>query len=347
MSHRTRAAISLALACGLLTRCVGLKEGNSLPDGGGSNDASVEATLTDGAHDAEAGDASTADTWTAEASTADAPADAAPDSSVDARSWHRLNGSCAASISGSDGRVPWAIGCTNGDGTGNLPILWLNSYDLASGTNSWSQVNTFATSVSAAYQPNQPAPDLYVWVVRQDGSLSMGLSEDANTVSFSQVMPAGSARSVTCDPFQPSHVAYVTTATSQGSNGYGFAKLDTNASPVVSPWPGAGAYITVGTDGTPWSLGATNGVFEWNAGSSSWLGIIPETATKPTLWTLSGGWAASAYAIVPSGNILYWTGSIWTDAHFPFAGNPAVQVSVGTNGTVWAVASDGAVWTYQ
>jgi hypothetical protein len=264
-----------------------------------------------------------------------------------AKTWGGITGSCGRSISGADGNNPWVVGCgtggptgckTAGDGT-DYPICW---YD--SGTSTWYTVDSgvaYGSWVSTGYSSGVA----YVWVVNSSGNLYLGSATSNTNVNFSAVDGGASiANYVTASASNPYAVAYIVSNT---ANDFLWDNTIWIESQLYST-NGPSAFSTIGTDGTFWATGLTLGgnIYYYD---SSWVEASSPLAAPPfTPGSVSGGASGTAYMVDEDGNVEYWDGSSWATTDWStYSSNGATQVSVGTNGNVWALDSNGEVWTYQ
>ncbi|HEY2515896.1 MAG TPA: hypothetical protein VGI39_33730 [Polyangiaceae bacterium] len=275
-------------------------------------------------------------------------------SNAEAKTWHKMNGTCATSISAADGLSPWAIGCTNGDSAGDLPILFTTpiQYNVAAGTSSWNQVLGAARWVSAATQTNQAAPNVYVWVVQNSGAVFKGLLTSGTNVTWTEEMGPGSATTVSVNPSYVINSAYFTTYT-PGNGGYGFRGFTEGHEVTVYPGAGASFAVTENED-MLWATGETNGAYfmkrfgEWvqegNFTRASFGTIAPVTPAAGCVGGCDGG---AAYTVGTDGDIHYWNGKVWSSTGFPTRQASQVSGAYGTSNVAWALDTSGVIWTYQ
>jgi hypothetical protein len=93
--------------------------------------------------------------------------------------------------------------------------------------------------------------------------------------------------------------------------------------------------VSVGTDGTVWALDDAGILYVKNGLSWSIMGYGPPPFQQPP-----GGTAGTFWAVDRSGNLIYWDGSGgWITSGLPAGATRANSVSVGTDGSVWMLAS--------
>ncbi len=275
--------------------------------------------------------------------------------SSEAKSWVFLEDTCATSISAGYG-YPVATGCTR-DSTGNHPILYLTSYTVLPPPNSAAASNTWQTyggwySIGGVWVSGASYGGTgELLVERGDGSIWYEYAQGGSINSVATLQaPAGTAKSVTIAPSLAWPYAAITTDTWSGPNGYDFAYFNFATNGFGShPFPGAGAFFTVSEDGTQWAVGETGGVYHFEGGS--WVqkrgptlrNHLP-TVFRADLGTVAGDAYGHAYAVTSGGDLEMWNGSSWTTMSPTFV---ARQVSVGTDGSLWALDESNVVWVYQ
>jgi hypothetical protein len=255
-----------------------------------------------------------------------------------AASWYELSSTCATNISGSDGNHPWAVGCSGGDGNGNYPILWIDTYSTSNGANTWYNVSSDGQSVSAGTESST----VYVWRTLADGEVDRGTSTGNTTVSWTTELSSGSAFTATALPGDAKNELYYTSRTGAGT-GWEFWWINVSTSS-TSQCSGSGEFFTVGAGGGLLAEASDN-VYQMSTCGGSWTQESGVTAYNQ-MWSVAGYSSAAVYAVTSHGDVELWSGSSWASTSFP-SGYSASQVSVGTNGYVWAIDTAGDVWTYQ
>jgi len=105
------------------------------------------------------------------------------------------------------------------------------------------------------------------------------------------------------------------------------------------------AQVSVGTDGTVWALDGAGTLYVKNGLSWSIMGGGPPPFQQPP-----SGVAGTFWSVDRSGNLIYWDGSGgWITSGLPAGAVKADSVSVGTDGSVWVLASTstGATAAYR
>jgi hypothetical protein len=261
------------------------------------------------------------------------------------RSWHRLNNTCATSISASDGVTPWVVGCTGGDANG-YPVLYASNYDTNAGSSSWTQVNATAALVAVGSA---------VWIARRNGTILDGAWTSAGHVDWHATNDTGlhpvQLSASTDDRYDTGAAALL--GGSSTTDGYPFWRLDGCPTCTVAIsafyWGGAGISFSQSPDSSGyWAVGRNHGVF-YSTG-----GIL---VGKPNAWSplpgcatwISGGPNSTAYAVGCDGDVHYWNGSGWTSTGFLNKDMREVSVGYasGRPNAVWGIDLGGTVWVYE
>jgi hypothetical protein len=100
---------------------------------------------------------------------------------------------------------------------------------------------------------------------------------------------------------------------------------------------------TSGEDQSVWQIQQTSPTSGWSAWTSAWWAWSPLGALA--LKHAPSGPSNAYWAVTTVGDLIHWNGSQWSTVTLP-PPLEAAWVSVGSDGTVWVLASNGVLYQY-
>jgi hypothetical protein len=270
--------------------------------------------------------------------------------------WTEAPGQCATSIGAGDGTSPWITSC-DPDSNGNETLYYWDSSGGSGGA--WHKTNGLGIDIAATYVAGTGNEPL---LLNAGGSIFYGIPggndiEAPNGTRVTWTSVPGCAGSITGAFGSPQQNLFVTGCGTGNGGGTAFTNDATGEigsflpvgqglfGPPISD-PQGGVRISISSDGSElWLVDSSNQIYQYDWNLNSWQSK-PGAATD-----ISAGSGTTTvrnqppWVVGTDSNLYRWNGSGW-GAHVP-APAKMKRVSVGTNGTVWAIDTSGNVWFYD
>jgi hypothetical protein len=264
--------------------------------------------------------------------------------------WNQLPTGCATSIGAGDGTSPWITGCDVVDNDKNNAILYWDS--LSSNSDKWLRTSTGSgIEIAAMYIGDYTNMPL---LVDNAGKIYYGEpgggnieSSTGTNVSWNR-LPAQCGTSISGSHWTggiQTNTPYVT-GCAPVSGGYTPAYELNGLATGWTPLSGeAGVRISASNDGTElWMVDSGNNLYSYDFDADTWSsepGGAVDVSAGSGLTTFVN---RPPWAVGLKNDLYQWAGNAWA----PVNGGPkAKRVSIGSNGTVWVIDTNGNIWFYN